>query len=152
MVAISFIAKPNQQTTQSFSYSTEFQHHPGCTNRSWNQLSAPSIGSSLRIFQALANRRGRARKCLATHSTTLPTVSNVAWKTKPSWFVVAGKDQAISPDEERFFARRMNATTTELNTSHVPMLSKPKEVAAAIMDAAAKATATKSLPGKPLAN
>jgi len=40
------------------------------------------------------------------------------------------KDQAISPDEERFFAKRMNATITELNTSHVPMLSKPKEVAA----------------------
>jgi len=74
------------------------------------------------------------------------TVSNVAWKTKPSWFIVAEKDQAISPDEERFFARRMNATTTELNTSHVPMLSKPKEVAAAIMDAAAKATTTKSSP------
>src|SRR5258707_1869992 len=74
------------------------------------------------------------------------TLSNVAWKTKPSWFIVAEKDQAISPDEERFFARRMNATTTELNTSHVPMLSKPKEVAAAIMDAAAKATTTKSSP------
>ena len=73
------------------------------------------------------------------------TVSNVAWKTKPSWFIVAEKDQAISPDEERFFAKRMNATITELNTSHVPMLSKPKEVAAAIMDAAAKAT-TKSSP------
>src|SRR6267143_5780820 len=74
------------------------------------------------------------------------TVSNVAWQTKPSWFIVAEKDQAISPDEERFFAIRMNATTTELNTSHVPMLSKPKEVAAAIMDAAAKATTTKSSP------
>src|SRR5258705_5587165 len=73
------------------------------------------------------------------------TVSNVAWKTKPSWFIVAEKDQAISPDEERFFARRLNATTTELNTSHVPMLSKPKQVAAAIMDAAAKGT-TKSSP------
>jgi pimeloyl-ACP methyl ester carboxylesterase len=66
-------------------------------------------------------------------------VSNVAWKTKPSWFIVAKKDQAIAPDEERFFARRANATTTELNTSHVPMLSKPKDVAAVIIDAATKA-------------
>jgi len=74
------------------------------------------------------------------------TVSSIAWKTKPSWFIVAKKDQAISPDAERFFARRMNAATTELNTSHVPMLSKPKEVAAAIMDAAAKATTGNSLP------
>jgi pimeloyl-ACP methyl ester carboxylesterase len=66
-------------------------------------------------------------------------VSTVAWKTKPSWYIVGKLDQAIAPDEERFFAKRMKATTTELNTSHVPMLSKPKEVAAVIMDAAAKA-------------
>ena len=66
-------------------------------------------------------------------------VSNVAWKTKPSWYIVAKKDQAIAPDEERFFAKRMKATTTELDTSHVPMLSKPKDVAAVIMDAAANA-------------
>jgi pimeloyl-ACP methyl ester carboxylesterase len=66
-------------------------------------------------------------------------VSNVAWKTKPSWYIVARKDQAIAPDEERFFAKRMKATTTELDTSHVPMLSKPEDVAAVIMDAAAKA-------------
>jgi pimeloyl-ACP methyl ester carboxylesterase len=66
-------------------------------------------------------------------------VSNVAWKTKPSWYIVAKKDRAIAPDEERFFARRMKAKTTELDTSHVRMLSKPKDVAAVIMDAAAKA-------------
>src|ERR1051325_1474607 len=66
-------------------------------------------------------------------------VSTVAWKTKPSWYIVGKLDQAIAPDEERFFAKRMKATTTELNTSHVPMLSKPKEVAAVIIDAAMKA-------------
>jgi len=66
-------------------------------------------------------------------------VSNVAWKTKPSWYIVSKLDGAIAPDEERFFAKRMKATTTELIASHVSMLSKPKEVAAVIMDAAAKA-------------
>jgi len=66
-------------------------------------------------------------------------VSVAAWKTKPSWYIVAKMDEAIAPDEERFFAKRMKATTTELNTSHLPMLSKPNEVAAIIMDAAAKA-------------
>lgn len=69
-------------------------------------------------------------------------VSKVAWKTKPSWFIVGKKDQTIAPDEERFFAKRMNATTTELNTSHLPMLSRPKDVAVVIMDAAAKAPQT----------
>jgi pimeloyl-ACP methyl ester carboxylesterase len=67
-------------------------------------------------------------------------VTQVAWKTKPSWYIVAKMDQAIAPDEERMFAKRMKATTTELNTSHVPMLSKPAEVAAIIMEAAMKAS------------
>jgi pimeloyl-ACP methyl ester carboxylesterase len=66
-------------------------------------------------------------------------VSGVAWKTKPSWYIVSALDGAIAPDEERFFAKRMKATTTELPTSHVAMLSQPKAVAAVIMDAAAKA-------------
>jgi pimeloyl-ACP methyl ester carboxylesterase len=66
-------------------------------------------------------------------------VSGVAWKTKPSWYIVSKLDGAIAPDEERFFAKRMKATTTELPTSHVPMLSQPAAVAAVIMDAAAKA-------------
>jgi len=65
-------------------------------------------------------------------------VSVAAWKTKPSWYIVSKLDEAIAPEEERFFAKRMKATTTELNTSHLPMLSQPKAVAAVIMDAAAK--------------
>ena len=63
-------------------------------------------------------------------------VSNVAWKTKPTWYIVSALDQAIAPDEERFFAKRMKAKTTELKASHVSMLSQPKAVAAVIMDAA----------------
>jgi pimeloyl-ACP methyl ester carboxylesterase len=66
-------------------------------------------------------------------------VSGVAWKTKPSWYIVSTLDQAIAPDEERFFAKRMKATTAELKASHVAMLSLPKAVAAVIMDAATKA-------------
>lgn len=65
--------------------------------------------------------------------------SNAAWRTKPSWYIVSKMDGAIAPDEERFFAKRMKATTTELNTSHVPMLSKPADVAAVIKAAAMKA-------------
>jgi pimeloyl-ACP methyl ester carboxylesterase len=66
-------------------------------------------------------------------------VSGVAWKMKPTWYIVSKKDEAIAPDEERFFAKRMKAKTTELETSHVSMLSQPKAVAEVIMDAAAKA-------------
>jgi pimeloyl-ACP methyl ester carboxylesterase len=69
-------------------------------------------------------------------------VSGVAWKTKPSWYIVSTIDQAIAPDEERFFAKRMKATTTELKASHVSMLSQPKAVASVIMGAAEKAQGT----------
>ena len=65
-------------------------------------------------------------------------VADAAWKSKPSWFIVAQKDGVIPPDLERSFAKRMKATTTELTSSHVPMLSQPKAVAAVIMEAAAK--------------
>ena len=70
-------------------------------------------------------------------------VSGAAWKTKPSWYIVSTLDGAIAPDEERFFAKRMKATTTELKASHVAMLSQPKAVADVIMDAAMKSGAAK---------
>jgi pimeloyl-ACP methyl ester carboxylesterase len=66
-------------------------------------------------------------------------VSDAAWKSKPSWFIVAQQDGVIPPDLERLFAKRMKATTTELNSSHVPMLSQPTVVAGIIMEAATKA-------------
>lgn len=74
------------------------------------------------------------------HVTLFDTnLSAAAWKSKPSWFVVAKRNGTIAPDAERFFAKRMNATTIELDSDHVAMLSKPNEVATIIMDAAAKA-------------
>jgi pimeloyl-ACP methyl ester carboxylesterase len=64
-------------------------------------------------------------------------VSAAAWKTKPSWYVVAEKDRMIQPDLERAMAKKIKATTTSLPTSHVAMLSRPKEVAAVILKATA---------------
>lgn len=61
---------------------------------------------------------------------------NAAWKTKPSWYVVAQNDRMIDPGLERMLARRMHATTIEVETSHVPMLSQPERVANLIIDAA----------------
>jgi pimeloyl-ACP methyl ester carboxylesterase len=51
-----------------------------------------------------------------------------AWKTLPSWYLVATNDEAIPPDVERLFAKRMGATIVEVPSSHVPMVSHPKEV------------------------
>jgi pimeloyl-ACP methyl ester carboxylesterase len=66
-------------------------------------------------------------------------VTNAAWKGKPSWFIVAEKDRMIQPDLERAMAKKIKATVTAVPTSHVPMLSRPKDVAAAILAAAEKA-------------
>jgi pimeloyl-ACP methyl ester carboxylesterase len=72
-------------------------------------------------------------------------ISTAAWRSKPSWFVVASNDRMISPEQERVTAKRMNAKTLTLPTSHVPMLSRPKEVA----DFIAQATSGESNPTPP---
>jgi len=59
-----------------------------------------------------------------------------AWKSLPSWYLVAAEDQAIPPDAERLFASRMGATTIEVPSSHVAMVSHPDDVAQLIETAA----------------
>lgn len=71
-------------------------------------------------------------------SSTQEKVYNPAWKTKPSWYIVAAKDGMINPDLERFKAKLIKATTIELVSSHVPMVSQPKKVADFIMGATQK--------------
>ena len=71
------------------------------------------------------------------------SVPGGAWKTIPSWYIVATEDQAINPDVERFYARRIGATTTEIKSSHVPFVSHPKEVAK-VIEAAATASQTRA--------
>jgi pimeloyl-ACP methyl ester carboxylesterase len=64
-----------------------------------------------------------------------------AWKTLPSWYLVAADDEALPPDAERLFATRMGATTVEIHSSHVAMVSHPSEVAELIETAAKAVTA-----------
>jgi pimeloyl-ACP methyl ester carboxylesterase len=59
-----------------------------------------------------------------------------AWKSLPCWYLVAAEDQAIPPDAERQFASRMGATTIEVPSSHVAMVSHPAEVSQLIKSAA----------------
>ena len=69
-----------------------------------------------------------------------------AWKSLPSWYLVAQNDEAIPPDAERQFASRMGATTVEIPSSHVAMVSHPAEVAELIE----KAAASVGTAGRPL--
>lgn len=61
-----------------------------------------------------------------------------AWHAKPSWYAVSKLDQTINPDLERFLAKRMNATTVELEAGHLSLVSHPKEVADLILAAAGR--------------
>jgi pimeloyl-ACP methyl ester carboxylesterase len=78
------------------------------------------------------------------HWSALGDVIGVpAWKSLPSWFLIADGDQAIPPDAQRQFAPRMGATTVEVSTNHVAMVSHPDEVLELITTAAeAMAAAT----------
>ena len=65
-----------------------------------------------------------------------------AWKSKPSWYVLASQDQTVHPDLQRSVSKRMKAATTEVTSSHVPMLSKPDAVLDVIRKAAGAVAAS----------
>src|SRR3984957_789336 len=75
------------------------------------------------------------QQCLSM-STFEDVMGVPAWKSHPSWYLVATSDEAIPPDAERMFAQRMGATTVEVASSHVAMVSHPDEVAGLIRAAA----------------
>jgi pimeloyl-ACP methyl ester carboxylesterase len=81
-------------------------------------------------------------KILATTQGLLPAkvfeekISIVSWKHKPNYYLVASKDRMIDPGLQQAFARKIDATTVTVPTSHVPMLSQPKAVADLILAAA----------------
>ena len=63
-------------------------------------------------------------------------LEGAAWRTKPSWYIVGANDHTVNPDLERAAAKRMGATTYELATSHVPMVSRPDLVLDVVRTAA----------------
>jgi pimeloyl-ACP methyl ester carboxylesterase len=82
--------------------------------------------------RALFAVQGQAANALVTERTT-----TAAWRSKPSWYQVSTQDRTINPDLERFLAKRMKATTIELDSSHLSLLSHPGEIAELIVQAAA---------------
>jgi pimeloyl-ACP methyl ester carboxylesterase len=65
------------------------------------------------------------------------SADNIAWRSKPSWYILATKDHTVHPDLQRWVSKRMGATVTEVASSHVPMLSQPDVVIDVIRKAAA---------------
>jgi len=67
-------------------------------------------------------------------------VTTAAWRSKPSWALVAAADRTINPDLERWYATRANSHKVEVaRASHAVYVSRPKEVAALIEEAASHA-------------
>ena len=84
--------------------------------------------SRARVMYAL---QGRGADALPGTKTT-----TAAWRVKPTWYQVSTEDRTIDPGLERFLAKRMQATTIELASSHVSLVSHPKEIADLILLAA----------------
>src|ERR1700719_1509103 len=82
-----------------------------------------------------------ATQCVPAPDLFNAKVGGNAWKSKPSWYIVAKNDRTVHPDMERFVAKRMGAKVTEVASSHVPMLSHP-DVVIDVIRAAAKAIQT----------
>jgi pimeloyl-ACP methyl ester carboxylesterase len=69
-----------------------------------------------------------ATQCVPAPDLFDAKAGGTAWRSKPTWYIVAKNDRTIQPDCERFLAKRMGATTTEVASSHVVMLSQPQVV------------------------
>jgi len=82
-----------------------------------------------RVLYAL---QGRISTTLFASRTTA-----AAWKSKPSWYAVSKNDKTTAPELQRFLAERMKAKTIELESSHVSLISHPKEITDLILEAAA---------------
>src|SRR5580692_6036335 len=74
--------------------------------------------------------QGRVSETLFREKTTVE-----AWRSKPSWYAISRQDRTISPELQRFLAERMNATTVEIDSGHLSLITHPQEVAQLILDA-----------------
>ncbi len=93
------------------------------------------------IPAAKADFMARSQVLFSADSFT-SKVTTPAWKSKPSWYMVATADRSINPQQERMMAKRAHAKTIEVNSSHAAYLSHPKETAKLIEEAATGAPAS----------
>lgn len=92
------------------------------------------------VPKAKADFMAISQVLISADSFTAP-VKTPAWKSKPTWYMVATADRSINPDQERMMAKRAHAKTVEVNSSHVAYISHPKETAKLIEEAATSARA-----------
>jgi pimeloyl-ACP methyl ester carboxylesterase len=144
LVYIAALGPDETETSQSiqanFPTTDVFQNIDVADGRVWLK---PRTGVPCFAGDLSAEEQGVVYATAAPPAATLfgEQLDGVAWRSKPSWYIVAAEDRAVHPDLERFCAKRMGATTVELKSSHVPMLSQPRAVLDVIRNASAAVAA-----------
>jgi pimeloyl-ACP methyl ester carboxylesterase len=138
LVYISALAPDETETSQS-----QQNPYPVTDVFSYVQVADGRIWMLPEGTQAFAGDLPEAEQKLvwATHIAPDANLFNekadgTAWRSKPSWYIVATQDRTVQPELERAAAKRMGARTYEVDSSHVPMLSQPAFVLDVIRTAA----------------
>ena len=127
LVYIAALAPDADETSQSqqqkFPVTDVFSHIEIADGRIWLRLDG--VGNFAGDLPEAEQKVVWATQAVPVPDLFTQKIDGVAWKSKPSWYIVAKNDRTVHPDLERFVAKRMGATTFETDSSHVPMLSQP---------------------------
>ena len=138
LVYIAALAPDEDETSQSlqdqFPVTDIFSHIEIADGRIW--MLPSGIGCFAGDLPEQEQRLVWATQCVPAADLFNQKLDGTAWRTKPSWYIVANNDRTVHPDLERFAAKRMGAHTYDVNSSHVPMLSHPDFVLDVIRTAA----------------
>jgi pimeloyl-ACP methyl ester carboxylesterase len=138
LVYISALAPDENETSQSLQ-----DQFPATDVFNYIEVAGGRIWLRPEGTQAFAGDLSEQEQKLVWATQTVPDtglfnakVEGTAWRSKPSWYIVANHDRTVHPDLERFAAKRMGAHTYDVDSSHVPMLSHPDFVLDVIRTAA----------------
>ena len=138
LVYIAALAPDETETSQSLQEQVPvtdvFSHIEIADGRIW--LLPSGIGCFAGDLPEQEQRLVWATQCVPNADLFNQKLDGTAWRTKPSWYIVANNDRTVHPDLERFAAKRMGAHTYDVDSSHVAMLSHPDFVLDAIRAAA----------------
>jgi pimeloyl-ACP methyl ester carboxylesterase len=124
----------SQQEQDQFARTPVFDHIEVADGRIW--LKASGVADFCGDLPEAEQRLVLAVGAVPDADLFNQQVPGTAWKTKPSWYIVANNDRTVNPDLERAAAKRMGAKTYDIDSSHVAMLSHPEFVLDVIRDAA----------------
>jgi pimeloyl-ACP methyl ester carboxylesterase len=138
LVYIAALAPDEAETSQSlqeqFPVTDVFSHIEIADGRIW--MLPSGIGCFAGDLPEQEQRLVWATQAVPDADLFNQKLNGTAWRSKPSWYIVANNDRTVQPDLERFAAKRMGAHTYDVDSSHVAMLSHPDFVLDVIREAA----------------